>query len=142
MEAANHALSPGWQSMKPASLSTMWLAGRFARLADFVPAGSKLGFSWFELNYQVTPEILGDVRPGQVPTSSVHYPCPRTLPEEAFGEEDIFFSSPDELRREQALELPESGMAPCFALTQTYSPPQPGLLPATCARSLRRVLAV
>jgi len=91
--------------MKPVSLSTMWLAGRFSHLSDFVTAGLEMGFPWFELNYQVTPEILGDARPGQVPVSSVHHPCPRTLPQESFKAEDIFFSSTDEARRSRAVQL-------------------------------------
>lgn len=91
--------------MKPASLSTMWLAGRFSHLSQFVRAGLEMGFPWFELNYQVTPQILGDARPDQVPVSSVHHPCPRTLPEESYRAEDILFSSTDEARRSRAVEL-------------------------------------
>ncbi|MHB1415966.1 MAG: sugar phosphate isomerase/epimerase family protein [Chloroflexota bacterium] len=67
-------------SQVPLSISTMWGIGRFADMGEFVRAAKSLGFSRFELNHQVTPLLLAQIRDlyagGQMVISSVHDPCP------------------------------------------------------------------
>ncbi len=89
----------------PASLSTMWAIGRFARMADFVRAAHRFGFAAVELNHQVTSEMLAEFvalyERGAVRISSVHDPCPRP---DGLGSAPQL-SSTDEAKRRRAVDL-------------------------------------
>jgi len=64
--------------MQLASLSTMWMQGRFRRLNEFMAAAGEAGFHCFELSHIVTPEMLGGLEPGACTITSLHAPAPTT----------------------------------------------------------------
>ncbi len=55
----------------------MWGIGRYNHLAHLVEKARDIGFTHIEINYQVTEEMLGQLKtaPG-LAVSSVHSPCP------------------------------------------------------------------
>ncbi len=57
-------------------LSTMWMQHRFSRLRAFWEAIQALGFAGVEVSHVVRQEQVTDLRPGDLPIVSVHYPAP------------------------------------------------------------------
>ncbi len=57
-------------------LSTAWMQPGHRSLAEFFDAARELGFAAFELNHQISEEMIREVTlpPGDIP--SVHAPCP------------------------------------------------------------------
>jgi HAD superfamily hydrolase (TIGR01549 family) len=92
---------PHWN----ASLSTMWMMGRFADFDDFQNASQEMGFRGVELNHQLDSRLLAEkkIRVGLV--SGVHEPCPADVPMNVLKEADWLISSLDEEKRQQGLRM-------------------------------------
>jgi sugar phosphate isomerase/epimerase len=82
-----------------ASLSTMWAQGRFTTLNEFFAAAHALGFSTFELNHQVTSEMLSSADLSSCSFSGVHEPCPADISMPTMRSKDWLISSRDEDQR-------------------------------------------
>ena len=93
------------QSRCNASLSTMWMMGRFNDYDDFQKAAQGLGFQGVELNHQVDSRLLEEkkIRIGLV--SGVHEPCPADVPMNELKEKDWLISSLDEGNRQQGIRM-------------------------------------
>jgi len=88
-----------------ASLSTMWMMGRFADFDDFQKAAHEMGFRGVELNHQLDSRLLEEkkIRLGLI--SGVHEPCPADVPMNVLKETDWLISSLDEEKRQQGLRM-------------------------------------
>ncbi len=84
------------------ALSSMWSQHRFDDLRSLAQAAMALGFPSLEISHIVTPDQVADLRPGDIPILSVHYPAP-TRPSPYGRPADTFLSSPDEERRQWAV---------------------------------------
>ncbi|MBI4216209.1 MAG: sugar phosphate isomerase/epimerase [Chloroflexi bacterium] len=63
-----------------ASLSTMWGVAQSLAMAEFAAAARKLGFSHLEMNYQLNPAQVAELRGlPHLPVSSLHDPCPTII---------------------------------------------------------------
>ena len=91
--------------MSALGLSSMWAIGRFERLADFFAAGRAMGFDRFELNHKVSPAMLATLPRSEVIITSVHHPCPATLPSDEVRRRGLFISSTDEDKRREAVDM-------------------------------------
>jgi len=83
-------------------LSTMWAIGRFRRLADFFDAGSRLGFTRFELNHAIDSTMLAGLSlDGTI--ASIHEPCPADVSMGVLKKRDWLVSALDEEKRRQGV---------------------------------------
>ena len=88
---------PAWD----VSISTMWAIGNFARLEDFFKVSAQLGFTKFEMNYQVNSNMLTGIDLKNYQFSSIHDPCPVELsPEELKGRDWLISAVNDDCRQE------------------------------------------
>jgi len=88
---------PAWD----VSISTMWAIGNFARLEDFFKVSARLGFTKFEMNYQVNSNMLTGIDLKNYQFSSIHDPCPVELsPEELKGRDWLISAVNDDCRQE------------------------------------------
>lgn len=92
------------------ALSTMWAHDRSRDFADVWRQARDIGFGAFEVNWQVSPRQLQQLRrePG-LRVSSVHNPSPQTLVSGKTSEQ-FSLSALDDGEREQALALARSSL--------------------------------
>ncbi len=86
-------------------LSTMWAQTKFAHLLEFFAAAQEMGFRRYELNHQVTEEMLEGIPPGRYQIPSVHAPCPQTMDLSTQTKNDLLLSSLDEGKRREAVAM-------------------------------------
>ncbi len=119
------------------ALSTMWGIGRYDHMSQFVEKTRNLGFTHVELNYQVTEEMLEQLKAcSSLAVSSVHSPCPgRALPDGRWTYR-LRMTSEDDQERLPALEGALTAVdvavelkAPVVVLHVGSVPLEPGLEP-------------
>ena len=88
-----------------AALSTMWHVDQAAPFNETFELARSVGLSRFELNHQVTPQLLAEFDRNRNYVSTVHDPCPAADGLNILKKNDILVSSLDETHRGQALDL-------------------------------------
>jgi len=88
-----------------AALSTMWHVDQAASFNETFELARSVGLSRFELNHQVTPQLLAEFDRNRNYISTVHDPCPSADGLNVLKKNDILVSSLDETHRGQALDL-------------------------------------
>jgi FMN phosphatase YigB (HAD superfamily)/sugar phosphate isomerase/epimerase len=88
-----------------ASLSTMWMMGRFAEIEGFRKSAQGLGFRRIELNHQLdlTHVEMQEFDLGEI--SGVHEPCPADVSMPVLKDKDWLISSLDEHNRQQGIRM-------------------------------------
>jgi len=87
------------------ALSTMWHVDQAASFNETFELARSVGLSRFELNHQVTPQLLAEFDRNRNYISTVHDPCPSADGLNVLKKNDILVSSLDETHRGQALDL-------------------------------------
>ncbi len=88
-----------------ASLSSMWMMGRFYNMNDCLKEIKRIGFRGVELNHQVDSRILTSIDLRQCSFSGIHEPCPADIPAPLLKSRDMLISSLDEERRQQGIRM-------------------------------------
>jgi len=88
-----------------AALSTMWHVDQDLPFNETFDVARSLGISRFELNHQVTPQLLADWDRNRNYVSTVHDPCPAPGGLETLKKNDVLVSSLEETRRRQAVDM-------------------------------------
>ncbi len=88
-----------------ASLSSMWMVGRFAEFNDFQKTTHGLGFRGIELNHQIDLNVLERMEFTRHEVSGVHEPCPADVPMPVLKQKDWLISSLDEENRRQGIRM-------------------------------------
>lgn len=109
-----------------AALSTMWALTQEEPFAEFFPAARRFGFSHQELNHAVSPEMMATVAPKDLRVSSVHEPCPCTIPRRLRMKQDIHMTSLNESLRSQAVEFVRGSIRLAHRLGATAVVVHPG----------------
>jgi len=81
----------------------MWAIGRFDKLSDFFLAAQQLGFGKFELNHQVSAQMLHGLDLSGYRIDSIHEPCPTQVSTSTLKARDWLISSLDKDRRQQGV---------------------------------------
>ncbi len=100
-ERAEANSPPRWK----ASLSTMGWNRQSHRLDEFLKSAQDMGFSGVELNHDVDSAALVGATLHPHICSSVHEPCPRSVPAARMVALDWQVSSEDEQKRQQAVRM-------------------------------------
>jgi len=87
------------------SLSTMWVKGRFSRMARFAAKAKELGFTHIEVNASISPGMLSELLKTTIPISSIHSPCPSILSSRGIPISSLSLSSLDESERIEAVSF-------------------------------------
>jgi len=87
------------------SLSTMWVKGRFSRMARFAAKAKELGFTHIEANASISPRMLSELLKTTIPISSIHSPCPSILSSRGIPISSLSLSSLDESERIEAVSF-------------------------------------
>ena len=87
------------------SLSTMWVKGRFSRMARFAAKAKELGFTHIEVNASISPRMLSELLETTIPISSIHSPCPSILSSRGIPISSLSLSSLDESERIEAVSF-------------------------------------
>lgn len=87
-----------------AALSTMWGLGQDMPFNDTFAAGRQAGFTRFELNHQVTPELYAQWDTNRFYIATVHDPCPAEFSDAYLKKADLLVSSLDETRRRKGVD--------------------------------------
>lgn len=87
------------------ALSTMWGVGQEAPLVEALREARAAGYQAFELNHQLPPDVLKALGPRELEITSVHDPCPRSIPAYQEVEEGVALTSLDEGTRRRAVAL-------------------------------------
>ncbi len=102
-------ISPGSRTIGNAkwnaSLSSMWMMGRFHDLNECLAEINRIGFKSVELNHQVDSRTLASVDLRQCTFSGIHEPCPADIAAIMLKEKDLLISSMDEGRRQQGVRM-------------------------------------
>ncbi len=88
-----------------ASLSSMWMVGRFAEFNNFQKTAHDLGFRGIELNHQIDLSVLEKTRFKHHEVSGVHEPCPADVPMPVLKQKDWLISSLNEENRRQGIRM-------------------------------------
>jgi HAD superfamily hydrolase (TIGR01549 family) len=88
-----------------ASLSSMWMMGRFHDLNECLAEIKRIGFKSVELNHQVDSRALSKVDLHKCNFSGIHEPCPADIPAIMLKEKDLLISSLDEGRRQLGVRM-------------------------------------
>lgn len=88
-----------------AALSTMWWDKERYSAEEFFGSGRKLGFARFELNHQISPEVMAQVDANRFSIGSLHDPCPAYISLKELENLDIQITSLDETRRMQGVDV-------------------------------------
>ncbi|HUW46595.1 MAG TPA: TIM barrel protein [Dehalococcoidia bacterium] len=91
--------------MLEVSLSTMWVKGRFSRMARFAAKAKELGFTHIEVNASISPRMLSELLETTIPISSIHSPCPSILSSRGIPISSLSLSSLDESERIEAVSF-------------------------------------
>lgn len=90
------------------SFSTCWNIKRHTVGSEMIDEIRELGFSYVELNYNVTPELLSTIEPmierGEIGVSSVHNTFPHVADAD-YGTDSVLLGFDDEVKRQRAIEL-------------------------------------
>lgn len=99
----------------------MWGVGRFADMGEFAETSRALGFCAVELNHQVTPAVLVQLKAayatGSLRVSSAHDPCPNSsdrlelLPKVSDLDDDRRLAAVDQAKRTMELAASMGGLA-------------------------------
>jgi HAD superfamily hydrolase (TIGR01549 family) len=105
----NTEVSPGFAPRQPEhlyeiSLSTMWGAPQAGLFNDTFTKARRLGFTGFELNNAVTPELYRQLDKNQFYVTTVHDPCPSDNSYAELKQADIALSSLDEAQRRVSVD--------------------------------------
>jgi putative hydrolase of the HAD superfamily len=88
-----------------ASLSSMWMVGRFAEFNDFRKTAHSLGFRSIELNHQIDLNVLERMEFNHHEVSGVHEPCPADVSMPVLKQKDWLISSLDEENRRLGIRM-------------------------------------
>ncbi|MCJ7694993.1 MAG: HAD-IIIA family hydrolase [Anaerolineaceae bacterium] len=88
-----------------AALSTMWNVDQNIPFYETFKIGHKIGFSRFELNHKVSPELYASYNHNQFYISTIHEPCPTPAPYEELKLDDLAISSLDENKRIRGVDM-------------------------------------
>lgn len=88
-----------------ASLSSMWMMGRFAEFNGFQTTAHGLGFRGIELNHQIDLNVLEGKEFKNHEVSGVHEPCPADVPMPVLKQKDWLISSLNEENRRQGIRM-------------------------------------
>jgi HAD superfamily hydrolase (TIGR01549 family) len=87
-----------------AALSTMWWNRSTVSAEQFFSQGRGLGFSRFELNHQIPPEILAKINLDLYHIGSLHDPCPAVISAKTLERTDQVISSLNNELRQWAVD--------------------------------------
>ncbi|MBE0528119.1 MAG: HAD-IIIA family hydrolase, partial [Thermoleophilia bacterium] len=87
------------------ALSTMWNVDQNILFNETFKIGHKIGFSRFELNHKVSPELYASFDHNQFYISTIHEPCPTPAPYEELKLADLAISSLDENKRIRGVDM-------------------------------------
>lgn len=88
-----------------AALSTMWGVDQPEPFTETFHQALGAGFCRFELNHKVSPELYGQFEANRFYVSTVHEPCPTPYSYEEKKIRDFAFSSLDEQRRVESVDM-------------------------------------
>jgi len=88
-----------------AALSTMWGVDQPEPFTETFHQALGAGFCRFELNHKVSPELYGQFEANRFYVSTVHEPCPTPYSYEEKKIRDFAFSSLDEQRRIESVDM-------------------------------------
>ena len=117
-----------------AALSTMWGVDQVISFDDTFEAARKIGFSRFELNHRVSPELLSQVNLNRFYVCSIHDPCPAVISIEELKQKDLLISSLDDHNRRQGVDILKRTIELAGKLGAKNVIVHPGSL--TCDRSM------
>ncbi len=90
-------------SVNGLALSTMWGIGRFKDVAEFIAAGSEIGFTHFELNHGVNSTMIDGLDLSGYRIPSIHEPCPADVSVGELRRRNWLVSAANEQEREHGV---------------------------------------
>lgn len=96
---------PGLKVLYDVALSTMWWNKTASTAEEFFSTGREIGFTRFELNHQIPPEVLKQIDHNRFSIGSLHDPCPAFTPAKLLEQNDIQITSLDVQRRRKGVDV-------------------------------------
>jgi HAD superfamily hydrolase (TIGR01549 family) len=110
------------------ALSTMWHVDQNIPFNQSFELGRKAGFSRFELNHRVNPDLFQQWDTNKFYISTVHDPCPAIYTSDEFKVNDYLISSLDEKKRIKGLDITKRTVETALKLGSRSVVIHPGMI--------------